>query len=101
VDEISGEDMFDAIKVFQTLYARRPDLVPRKPLRETDVVGITVESEDVDLEAFLQAEWEEEQDDPIRLHAQVGAREITVNRQPPNSVLHRRTIHLPGSTGTI
>jgi hypothetical protein len=92
VDESSNEDLFNAIKVFQSTYAIHPALIS-----ETDdyiVVEITAERSSDGLRATLKAEWEEYGDDPFALHVEVKA-ERSWGEDP---VVYRNTIELPTTT---
>jgi hypothetical protein len=72
-DEALEEDVFDAIKVFQSVYATRPDLLP--PESEYNVVvDIIAEGPHSMLEAYLLPQWASGQAYPVALPAEVRVR---------------------------
>jgi hypothetical protein len=96
-DEPSEEELFDAIKVFQSTYATEPDLIP-----ETDekiVVGITAKRAKIDLAATLKGEWEEE-GDLLALNVEVKTRRLLPDWRTEHAVTHRNTIRIPRTTDT-
>jgi hypothetical protein len=64
------EDVFDTIKVFQSSYATRPDLIPPES-DENLVVEIEANGPHSNLEAYLLSQWTSGQARPIALEATV------------------------------
>jgi hypothetical protein len=93
VDEVSQEDLFDVIKVFQTTYATRSDLVP-PDTDEANLIEITADHLNKSLQAILTAEWENDQNDPVALHVEVEVTRLIPNGLPEHSFPYRRTLRL-------
>jgi hypothetical protein len=69
-DGALAEDVFDTIKVFQSSYATRPDLIPPES-DENIVVEIEADGPHSSLEAYLLSQWATGQACPIALKATV------------------------------
>jgi hypothetical protein len=96
-DNSSEEELFDAIKTFQSTFATHPDLIPGGGY----MVFISARRSNINLKADVVPEREDNQDDPVAIHAEVRTTELMPDCRNQHSVPYRKTIELPRTTRTI